>query len=35
MQKSEYKKGNNENPIEYLNWKTCEFYGKNIIKLVI
>ena len=21
--------------IEYLNWKICEFYGKNIIKLVI
>ena len=35
MQKSEYKKGNNENPIEYLNWKICEFYGKNVIKLVI
>ena len=21
--------------IEYLNWKICKFYGKNIIKLVI
>ena len=21
--------------IEYLNWKICEFYGKNIIKLGI
>ena len=35
MQKSEYKKGNNGNPIGYLNQKICKFYGKNIIKLVI
>ena len=33
MQKYEYKIGNNGNLIGY--WKICEFYGKNIIKLVI